>query len=421
MCSSSKQGSQRLFLDYVEVPPRARGPGPSNQQVRKLRPRTQRKDSQTLRSDNAPGENDILSTTDGDASGEEYSDNSRTGHSKRKRKHNTTEKGGTSKFQKTTSSAGGASKRKKQTPLNRDEGQSPLLTQLKKCQAESNEGQHPHESCNILASLDLVYLEELRAIACLQHQSILPSNSIMPHLNRRHDMDFPRHLKKSKLGEILDHIKAVFPETGVTFETLALPGILTSPLEGFSHETIRYRFMCPEAECQKWITRNDTYDGGPKTEFHHHLSVEHKIKCWPTDVKSGWVQAIRIHSAAKSQGLLYHLFHLDNYQPPGEIQPSFPTKVLSAPPNATWFKDLQWCEFRQRICHIPLHEIQSLVAPPSRQLVEAHQSRNNSRPSRHRLELGLLRLRNHITEYIDNAQQFISSIHESYRVGLRPR
>jgi hypothetical protein len=61
-----------------------------------------------------------------------------------------------------------------------------------------------------------------------------------------------------KLGEILDHIKAVFPETGATLETLALPGILTSPLEGFSQEIIWYRFMCPEAECQKWITCNHT-------------------------------------------------------------------------------------------------------------------------------------------------------------------
>jgi hypothetical protein len=201
-------------------------------------------------------------------------------------------------------------------------------------------------------------------------------------------------------------------DTGATLETLALPGNLTSPLEGFSQETIWYRFMCPEAECQKWIACNDTYNGGPKAEFHHHLSVEHKIKCWPTDVKSGWVQAINIHSAAKSQRCLYHLFHLDNYQPPGEIQPSFPTKVSSAPPNTTWFKDLQWCEFQQKICDIPLHQIQSIVA--SRQLVEACWSRNNSRPSQHCLELGLLRLQNHITEYIDNTQQFISSIHKSY-------
>lgn len=419
MCSSSsKQGSQRLFLDYVEVPPRARGSGPSNQQFRMLRPRTQRKHLQTLLSDNALGESDSF-TTDGDVSGEEYSDGSRTGHSKRKRKQTTAENGATSKCQETPSSAGGTSKRKKKTPLNRDEGQSsPLLTQLKKCQTASNEGQHPHESCSILASMDLVYLEELQAIACLEHRSILPSNSIIPHLDKRHHLDLPRHLKLGKLGEILDHLKGVFPKNGATFETLALPETLTLPLEGFSQKTIRYRFMCPEAECQKWIARNDTYDGGPKAEFHRHLSVEHKIKCWPTDVKSGWVQTIHIHSAAKSQGRLYHLFHLDNYQPPGEIRPSFPTKVLSAPPNATWFKDLRWCEFRQKICDIPLHEIQSLVAPPSRQLVEAHRSRNTSQ---HCLELGLLRLRNHITEYIDNAQQFISSIHESYRVVLRPR
>ncbi|KAN0123688.1 hypothetical protein V8E53_015895, partial [Lactarius tabidus] len=206
-----------------------------------VRPRTQRKHSQTLLSDDsdALGESDSFSTTDGDVSGEEYSDNSRTGHSKRKRKQTTAEKGGTSKRQKTASSAGGASKRKKQTFLNRDEGQSSLLTQLKKCQAASNEGQHPHESCSILASLDLVYLEELRAMACLQHQSILPSNSIIPHLYKRHHVDLPRHLKSGKLGEMLDHIKAVFPETGATLETLALPVVLASPLEGFSQETIR--------------------------------------------------------------------------------------------------------------------------------------------------------------------------------------
>ncbi|EDR05382.1 uncharacterized protein LACBIDRAFT_303342 [Laccaria bicolor S238N-H82] len=413
----------------------------SNQQVRTLRPRGERKRyTETRCADSVlEDESDSFSSDSASSSsGEENRDDSVTHHI-RKRKALAAEHSGTQvyKRQKIIGGSEVASESKKacrrrkpamqkfftaareekyEEPSNGATGQ--FQTQLQRCQTESDAGQHSHNSCGLLEFMDFTYLEALQLVACRQHETILPLESIKPHIDRRHPLGLPRNLKWHKIEEMLAHLKVAFPCAGTSFENIALPKSLATPLEGFSQESIRYRFMCPEAGCGKWIVRNDIYNGGPKAEFHHHLSVHHGKNTWPKNVEGSWVQAIRIHSATKSQSGTKHYFHLDRYQPPQSwhvIQPSFPTKSFSAPPNATWFKELQWCMLREKIQHIPFHEVKKLIAPPSRQLLQ-----DQSRDSKRRLETALLSVRKHITKYVDHGQQFIGSIHEIYRIGLRP-
>ena len=427
-----------MVPDYVEVPPLVGGP--SNQQVYALRPRTEKTNPIETLSCFSDEENDGFYATDGadedcdsDGSGIRQSGNhKRVGtaltegiSSKRQMtagaleldsgsKNLTAPRGRKLEFQQFFSVAHEA---KRHSVLNGNSDGAQFSTQLQSCQTASDTGQHSHVSCGLLTLMEFVYLRELQVVACRQHQTILPLNSIKAHVDRYHPLGLPRNLKWLKIDEMLAHFQMVFPHAGTSAEKLALPTALSTPLDVFSSETIRYRYMCPETGCAKWIARTDTYGNGPKAEFHHHLSVQHQRKCWPTNVRGSWVQAIPVHSGIQSQGVTKHLFHLDSYQSPHDVvHPSFSTKTVSAAPNATWFEELQWCTFRKKIQHIPFHEIQALVAPPSKQLVEGQ-----LRASKRRLESGLLVVRKHITAYIDNCQQFVSSIDGSYRVVLRPR
>ncbi|KDR67070.1 hypothetical protein GALMADRAFT_147495 [Galerina marginata CBS 339.88] len=250
--------------------------------------------------------------------------------------------------------------------------------------------------CKILEVLGINHCNEIDALLCSRHGVILPVEGIVPHLTRRHKLGF----RESKLSpeHVLQHLHDIHGDTLCKSTGISsLPSSLNTQLAICPElKSVRYRYYCPQPQCNMWITRNDTYPGGPEAELYSHLSKEHDQKIHPKNVTAGWCQA--------------------NYTPTEyQIEPSFPTKIFHASSTSTWFRELKWPEFRLSLQKIPYDTLQRLVAPPSRQIVSSAEGASRS------IEAGLLLVRKALTEYLRNGQRFISSIHGSFRVSLSPR
>ncbi|KAF8879435.1 hypothetical protein CPB84DRAFT_1638779, partial [Gymnopilus junonius] len=268
--------------------------------------------------------------------------------------------------------------------------------------------------CEVLESLDITYCAEIDAMFCKRHGIILPLDGITPHLTRKHELGS----RESKLSpkHVLQHLHDIHGDTLCQSSGISLlPNALDRELDlHLGLKSIHFRYCCPQPQCDAWISRNETYSGSPESELRQHLSREHNQKIHPKGVTSSWCQTVRIYSPKLLAN--QHIFQLPNYTPTEHpIEPSFPTKVLYASPTSTWFHELKWPEFRLSLQEIPFDTLQRLVAPPSQQSVYSAKGVGKS------IEAGLLLVQKALTEYLRNGQRFISSIHGSYRVSLRPR
>ena len=288
----------------------------------------------------------------------------------------------------------------------------PLVDALEICQTSNAES----GGCKLLDILGLAYSTEINSLVCKNHGILLPLDGIVPHLDRKHNWGF----RASKLSpnHVLQHLRDTHGDTicqssGTSFPPDALERQLEIDAELMS---IRFRYCCPQPQCNMWVARNDSYAGCPETELYSHLSKVHNQKVHPKDVKGSWCQKVILYTPFRATKKT-HIFQLPSYVPTEHpLNPSFSTKTYHTPLTSTWFRDLKWPEFQMSLQNIPFDTLQRLVAPPSQQLVHS----SAEKVTKH-IESGLLLVRKELTEYLKNGQQFIASIHGSYRISLRPR
>ena len=291
-----------------------------------------------------------------------------------------------------------------------------LAKELESCEASAEKG---HMICKVLDFLMFVCSFELKAIVCKEHGILLPLDGIKPHL-RKHNWGFWD--SRLPLDKVVEHICNFHCHNiSTSFDPPLFPLMLSAPFEiNSDRRTIRFRYQCPQPQCNLWITRNDTYAGCPETELYNHLS-DHGQKKHPRYPKGSWCQTLNNYKPVQvtQESTKRHTFQLLNYEPTERtISPSFATRASHAPSTSTWFHELKWAKFRQTLQaqDIPWERLERLVRPPSQQAVFCA----NNTVTRH-IEEGLLLVRKELSKYLKNGQKFISSLHGSYRRSLRPK
>jgi hypothetical protein len=273
--------------------------------------------------------------------------------------------------------------------------------------------------CILPDFLNIHYYPGIKLFACFEHGILLPFNHLVLHLDRKHKFDFT-HNKRATLKDMVDHLRLLTDDEPCTsLDDINLPNALGTPINISNEvESIRFRFQCPS--CGIWIARNDSYRGGPEAEFFKHLVAIHHIEQHPTTIIGKWCQKLTLPQRANLKGPKYHIFELPDYIPApvavnSILAPSFSTRTFEAPLHSNWPKELKWPEHRALLGGIPSNTLQDLISPPTKQAMYLQTSLPKIN-----LERGLLLLRKEITEYLRNAQVFVSSIHGSFRNSVRP-
>lgn len=270
--------------------------------------------------------------------------------------------------------------------------------------------------CALLPFLNLSYHRDLKVIICLEHQKILPLNSLQSHL-AHHQFKF-NATKTRILSEIISHLRSVLGNSVCeSLYNLVLPRQLNEPLGiGDKGRSIKIYFQCPA--CDIWIKINGSYRGGDDTEFRRHLSVVHKILTPPNSPRAAWCQKVAIPKKK------FHLFELPDYVSifKQSLTPSFAVKTTEASLNSSWFHELKWPNIlEQFLAAVPLETLKYLVAPPSHALTYRSLDSQKLYTSNKYVEKGLLMLRKELLKYLRDGQTFVSSLHGSYLNVFRPR
>ena len=132
-----------------------------------------------------------------------------------------------------------------------------LAKELESCEASAEKG---HMICKVLDFLTFVCSFELKAIVCKEHSILLPLDGIKPHL-RKHNWGFRD--SRLPLDKVVKHIRNFHCHNiSTSFDPPLFPLMLSAPFEiNSDRRTIRFRYQCPQPQCNLWITRNDTYAG----------------------------------------------------------------------------------------------------------------------------------------------------------------
>jgi hypothetical protein len=274
--------------------------------------------------------------------------------------------------------------------------------------------------CPLPDFLNLHYCPELKVFACFEHGTLLPCHLLLSHLDRRHKFNFNMN-KLGILKDMVEHLLLLTEgEVCTSLENISLPKVLKAPISiSRDIKSIGFRFQCPS--CEVWIPRNDSCPESEDSELFRHLERIHNIKRRPKTIVGSWCQKFTLPQRIGSKAPKSHVFQLLDYVPAPDagsltLAPSFSTRTYNAPLQSSWFNELRWPEHRRALVGIPINTLQNLVMPPTKQRVYLQKS-----PRETEIEGGLLQLRKEITEYLRNAQMFVSSLHWSFRDSVKPR